>query len=392
MNFEKLLEKHGEPDAIFFSFEKNKFYCAWGFEDTFSIYQNESSYSNKLNDFQNKLNTWKNDSEDISALGFFSYDSKSLFFPHLNLKKSVSEIPLIWFGKPKIIESIEKSELYKIVLNSITMKKTQDIRGDEHYKNKINTIKKYLKSGDVYQINYTQPMQYQFNGGSSFELYLKLFKIAEPEYGCYLNINSNQIISMSPENFFTKINSEISSFPIKGTMRRSNNIKEDKQLIEDLMNSEKDRAEHVMIVDLIRNDLGKICKYNSINIEDLFNIRSYNTIHHMVTKVYGELKSGIKEKDIFKSLFPGGSITGAPKQRAIEIIDQIESYSRGIYTGSMGIITNSGNMIFNIAIRTLTLNNKIITYPVGGGIVWDSMPEDERAEAIQKSKILSQTS
>ena len=144
-----------------------------------------------------------------------------------------------------------------------------------------------------------------------------------------------------------------------------------------------------MIVDLIRNDLGKICKYNSVNVDELFNVKSYNTIHHMVTKIHGELKANIKEKDIFKALFPGGSITGAPKQRAIEIIDEIENYSRGIYTGSMGLITNSGNMIFNIAIRTLTLNNKIITYPVGGGIVWDSNHEDERLEAIQKSKILS---
>ena len=155
------------------------------------------------------------------------------------------------------------------------------------------------------------------------------------------------------------------------------------------MNSEKDRAEHIMIVDLIRNDLGKICKFGSVNVKNLFGVKSFNTIHHMVTEVIGELKPKINETDIFKALFPGGSITGAPKQRAIEIIDEIENYSRGLYTGAMGIILNNGDMIFNIAIRTLTLKNNLIKYPVGGGIVWDSDPDDERMEAIQKSKILS---
>ena len=389
MKLKKILDKYGEPDGMFFSFEKNKFYCFWGFKDTFSIYENESNKNSKLDKLQATLDTWKNNSNDISAIGFFSYDSKNLFFPHLNLNKSKSTVPLIWFGKPTIVKTIDRCEILNIVPEKVNIDKSKDIQEKKHYKEKIDTIKKHLYKGDVYQINYTQPMEYQFDSGSPFNLYLKLFQTAEPEFGCYLNIDSNQFISMSPENFFTKINSQISSYPIKGTRKRSDDIIKDQQLIKDLIHSEKDKAEHVMIVDLIRNDLGKICKYNSVNVDELFNVKSYNTIHHMVTKIHGELKENIKEKDIFKALFPGGSITGAPKQRAIEIIDEIENYSRGIYTGSMGLITNSGNMIFNIAIRTLTLNNKIITYPVGGGIVWDSNHEDERLEAIQKSKILS---
>ena len=162
----------------------------------------------------------------------------------------------------------------------------------------------------------------------------------------------------------------------------------DEALKLELKKSKKDRAEHVMIVDLIRNDMGKICEFGSINTKNLFDIKSFNTIHHMVTDVTGNLNKDISEIDILKALFPGGSITGAPKQRAIEIIDQIENYSRGIYTGSMGVIANNGDMIFNIAIRTLTLENDQIEYPVGGGIVWDSDPDEERLEAIQKSKIL----
>ena len=169
---------------------------------------------------------------------------------------------------------------------------------------------------------------------------------------------------------------------------RSNIDSEDIDLKIELMNSEKDKAEHLMIVDLIRNDLGKICKYGSIKVNDLFHVKSFNTVHHMVSDINGTLKDNINETNIFEALFPGGSITGAPKQRAIEIIDEIENYSRGIYTGAMGIISNNGDMIFNIAIRTLTLENQKVEYPVGGGVVWDSTAKGEREEAIQKSKIL----
>ena len=224
--------------------------------------------------------------------------------------------------------------------------------------------------------------------GSEFDLYLSLLKTANPSYSAYLNWNSKTYLSMSPENFFTKINHKISSYPIKGTRMRSNVDSEDIKLKIELMNSEKDKAEHLMIVDLIRNDLGKICQYGSIKVNDLFHVKSFNTVHHMVSDINGTLKDNINETNIFEALFPGGSITGAPKQRAIEIIDQIENYSRGLYTGAMGIISNNGDMIFNIAIRTLTLENQKAEYPVGGGVVWDSTAKGEREEAIQKSKIL----
>ena len=167
---------------------------------------------------------------------------------------------------------------------------------------------------------------------------MQLFNFAQPDFGVNLNLNDMQIISLSPENFITKIDSNISSFPIKGTRKASQNSIEDQILKDKLKNSIKDRAEHVMIVDLIRNDLGKICEFGSIDTINLFKIVSFKTIHHMVTEIKGKLKSDINETDIFSAMFPGGSITGAPKQRAIEIIDKIESYSRGIYTGSIGLI------------------------------------------------------
>ena len=383
----KYLEKYGTPDAIFFSYNKDEFFSIWGFDDIYSISKNQLIEKNIMNNFQNKITEWKKESEEIAAVGFLSYDSKNIFFPKVNFKNIDSDVPLIWFGKPRMIKKIHKSDLINLKTKKSILNKIIDVPDIKYYNQIIAKIKNYLKSGDVYQINYTQPISLELIG-KDFDLYLSLLKTANPSYSAYLNWNSKTYLSMSPENFFTKINHKISSYPIKGTRMRSNVDSEDIKLKIELMNSEKDKAEHLMIVDLIRNDLGKICQYGSIKVNDLFHVKSFNTVHHMVSDINGTLKDNINETNIFEALFPGGSITGAPKQRAIEIIDQIENYSRGLYTGAMGIISNNGDMIFNIAIRTLTLENQKAEYPVGGGVVWDSTAKGEREEAIQKSKIL----
>ena len=383
----KYLEKYGTPDAIFFSYNKDEFFSIWGFDDIYSLSKNQLIEKNIMNNFQNKITEWKKESEEIAAVGFLSYDSKNIFFPKVNFKNIDSDVPLIWFGKPRMIKKIHKSDLINLKTKKSILNKIIDVPDIKYYNQIIAKIKNYLKSGDVYQINYTQPISLELIG-KDFDLYLSLLKTANPSYSAYLNWNSKTYLSMSPENFFTKINHKISSYPIKGTRMRSNVDSEDINLKIELMNSEKDKAEHLMIVDLIRNDLGKICQYGSIKVNDLFHVKSFNTVHHMVSDINGTLKDNINETNIFEALFPGGSITGAPKQRAIEIIDEIENYSRGLYTGAMGIISNNGDMIFNIAIRTLTLENQKAEYPVGGGIVWDSTAKGEREEAIQKSKIL----
>ncbi len=383
----KYFEKYGTPDAIFFSYNKDEFFSIWGFDDIYSLSKNQLIEKNIMNNFQDKITEWKKESEEIAAVGFLSYDSKNIFFSKVNFKNINSDVPLIWFGKPQVIKKIHKSDLINLKTKKSELNKTIDVPDIQYYNQIIAKIKNYLKSGDVYQINYTQPISLEIIG-NEFDLYLSLLKTANPSYSAYLNLNSKTYLSMSPENFFTKINNKISSYPVKGTRMRSNVDSEDISLKIELMNSEKDKAEHLMIVDLIRNDLGKICQYGSIKVNDLFHVKSFNTVHHMVSDINGTLKDNINETNIFEALFPGGSITGAPKQRAIEIIDQIENYSRGLYTGAMGIISSNGDMIFNIAIRTLTLENQKAEYPVGGGIVWDSTASGEREEAIQKSKIL----
>jgi anthranilate/para-aminobenzoate synthase component I len=197
-----------------------------------------------------------------------------------------------------------------------------------------------------------------------------------------------QILSFSPERFFKSANYTIESFPMKGTRPRSDDIIQDESLAEELYHSEKDRAEHLMIVDLIRNDLGKVSNYGSVKVDNLYGIESFETVHQMVSCVRGKLKDSIRESDIIQALFPGGSVTGAPKERSMKIIDSLESYQRGIYTGALGAVYANGNMDFNIAIRTMTIKGERATYPVGGGIVWDSDPIEELQEAQQKSRII----
>ena len=197
-----------------------------------------------------------------------------------------------------------------------------------------------------------------------------------------------QILSFSPEKFFTLKNQTLKSYPIKGTIKRDKNQKEDEKNIQMLANSNKDKAEHLMIVDLLRNDIGKISEFGSVRVNDLFSVKTFETIHHMETEIVGKIQSNVKEIEIIQALFPGGSITGAPKYRAVQIIDQIESYDRGIYTGCIGTILGNGDMDFNICIRTITLENNMAEYPVGGGIVWDSHYKSEYLEAEEKANII----
>ena len=216
------IEKYGVPDAIFFSFEINKYYMIWGFDDIYSISKEQINNKNILKDLQNKITSWKDDSSEIAAVGFLSYDAKNIFFPNINFQPLKSDSPILWFGKPAVIKIVNKDELLNFNKNKLNLKKTKSINDSNHYHSKINQIKNYLREGDVYQINYTQPMEYRLDG-EAFDLYLMLLKNADPKFGAYLNIDSLKFITMSPEKFFTRENNDISSSPIKGTRKRSAN-------------------------------------------------------------------------------------------------------------------------------------------------------------------------
>ncbi|NSA17276.1 anthranilate/para-aminobenzoate synthase component I [Clostridium saccharobutylicum] len=226
------------------------------------------------------------------------------------------------------------------------------------------------------------------NNEHPFKIYEKLRSSNKAPFSAYMNFEDFQIISSSPERFLSIIDGVIETRPIKGTRPRGKNDEQDKKYREELMNSEKDKSELLMIVDLERNDLSKVCKPNSVKVKELFKIEEYVTVFHLVATVEGKLKEGISSVKCIRECFPGGSITGAPKIRAMEIIEELEKLKRNIYTGSIGYFDLRGNSDFNIVIRTIIKRENKAYLGVGGGITWESIEEEEWFETIHKAKAL----
>ena len=252
------------------------------------------------------------------------------------------------------------------------------------YVHAFNRIKQYLREGDCYQVNLAQRFVASCEG-DPWVAYQTLRKLNAAPFSCYLNLPEVQILSSSPERFLKLTNHMVETKPIKGTRPRKLDYADDQQQIKDLEASNKDRAENLMIVDLLRNDLSKTCKSGSVKVPMLFDVESYATVHHLVSTVTGILADNQHALDLLKSCFPGGSITGAPKIRAMEIIEELEPNRRGAYCGAIGYIGFNGNMDTNIAIRTLVHSENTIRFWAGGGIVNDSVAEDEYQEGFDKA-------
>jgi len=263
-------------------------------------------------------------------------------------------------------------------------------RSEAQFFDDIKKIKHYIKEGDTYQVNYT--VKGKFNFTRSYPAFFqKLIFNQSARYSAFINNDENIIISLSPELFFKTDGNWIYSKPMKGTIRRGFNHGFDSLSVKELESGEKNKAENVMIVDLIRNDFGRICRYGSVKAPELFQIEKYESLFQMVSEVEGKLRKKTKLLEILQNIFPCGSVTGAPKIRTMEIINEIEKEERSIYTGSIGLVTPK-EIKMNVAIRTITINkstgNGIMG--LGSGIVWDSNPQSEYEEVLLKSKFLTE--
>jgi para-aminobenzoate synthetase component 1 len=252
------------------------------------------------------------------------------------------------------------------------------------YLENVRRVLDYIRAGDVYQINYTQRVHFTYPG-DPFDLYLRLKEIQPVAYGAFMNLGDGLILSGSPELFLRLSNRRVLSKPMKGTRKRSSKGSIDKRLRKELEESGKDRAENTMIVDLMRNDLGRFCSFGSVEVPRPYVVEAYDTVYQMVSYVRGMTRSDASPSDIIRATFPPGSITGAPKKRAMEIIYELEPHQRGVYCGAMGYFFQD-KMVLNVAIRTLELWNGQGVLGVGGGIVADSDPELEYEESIIKAK------
>ncbi|WP_138223264.1 aminodeoxychorismate synthase component I [Nibricoccus aquaticus] len=257
----------------------------------------------------------------------------------------------------------------------------------EGYVRAVGRVKEFIRSGDVYQINLSQRFETVMPCAAA-ELYRKLRKQSPAPYGCFLNFGGVQVAGVSPERFLRVEGEAVTTRPIKGTRPRGRDAGEDAALKAELAVSEKDRAELLMIVDLERNDLGRVCVPGSVRVENLYALEAHPTVWHQVAEVSGRLAEGRDVFDCIRAAFPGGSITGAPKIRAMQIIDELEPHRRHLYTGAMGYLGFDGRAELNIAIRTITCVGGRAYFHAGGGVVWDSDPESEYAETLTKAKAL----
>ena len=264
---------------------------------------------------------------------------------------------------------------------------TQSNMDKRSYNQAFEKIKHYLKEGDSYQVNLAQRF-FCSCLGDPWLAYKRLREINSAPFSAYLNYPDVQVLSSSPERFLKVNDAKVETKPIKGTRPRVQDLEQDEKQKEALRQSKKDRAENVMIVDLLRNDLSKNCRSGSVKVPVLFDVESFATVHHLVSTVTGVLNKGQHALDLLKNCFPGGSITGAPKIRSMEIIEELEPNRRGLYCGAIGYIGFDGNMDTNIVIRTLIHSENVIRFWAGGGIVYDSVMEEEYQESLDKAAAL----
>lgn len=251
----------------------------------------------------------------------------------------------------------------------------------------VNRVKEYIAAGDVYQVNISQRYESPLDI-SAWDMYLLLRERNPAPFAAYLNLGDFQVVSSSPELFLKldPVSRLVVTKPIKGTRPRHPDPAKDQELISELVHSEKDQAENVMIVDLERNDLGRVCEIGSVAVPELASVESYPNVHHLVSTVTGRLRRECDAVDLLKACFPGGSITGAPKIRAMEIIHELEPVPRGVYTGSIGYLGFDGSVNLSIVIRTAVVKDGVCRFHVGGGIVADSDPEMEYQETLDKGR------
>lgn len=261
---------------------------------------------------------------------------------------------------------------------------------DKDYCERISRIREYIRNGESYQVNFALKYRFEYQG-NPISFYRRLRQRQRVEYGAFMNFPEFRVLSLSPELFLRKRGNLLESKPMKGTWARGSSLKEDRDILKTMRQDPKTLSENLMIVDLMRNDIGRMAKVGSISVENLFEIQTYETLHQMISTVKGEIDEKIALRDIFLNLFPCGSITGAPKFRTMQIIHELEDESRGVYTGAIGYLQPNNDFCFNVPIRTC------IAYPdgtaemgVGGGILYESDPSAEFSECVLKARFLTE--
>jgi len=326
--------------------------------------------------------------QGLYVVGFVAYEAASALNPHLPALPPRPGLPLAWFALFRERHAaVAGSEPPHGEGPELSLAATLD---QSAYTDTVQRIHAAIARGESYQINHTFPLQGRFDG-DPLHLYRQLLQSQRPAFGAYLDTGSHTIISASPELFFELLDGIVVTRPMKGTAPRGRFSDEDRTLARELCRSPKERAENLMIVDLLRNDLGQVARTGTVQTELLFACESYPTVHQMTSTITAHLKNGCGLVELFRALFPCGSVTGAPKRRSMEIIASLEQQPRGVYCGAIGHLAPGNEAAFSVAIRTLLLEkeNGSISMGVGSGITWDAQPSAEYAECLAKAAFLT---
>lgn len=367
--------------------------CGFGTKQVFS----------SLNEIVSNDNKWK--------FGLVSYDAKNQFEKLHSQHSNFHKLNDVCFFIPEIVVKYNKGVLEiiadeagqenviaeKIKSISYQTKAKQSIpliartNRDEYIKN-VNTLKQHIQLGDIYEINYCIDFYNENTEANCNELFLELNKISQAPFACYTRLNDNVIICSSPERFLKKEGNKLITQPIKGTAARGNTETEEEKIKQELYNNKKERNENVMIVDVSRNDLSRLATKGSVKVDELFSIKTYKQVHQMVSTISCELKPNTSLETIFAATFPPASMTGAPKIRAMQLIDEHENFRRGAYSGSIGFIEPNGDFDFNVVIRSIVYNtnNKHLSYSVGSAITAKCDAEKEYEECMLKARAMKE--
>ena len=359
----------------------------------------------KLKEYQTVTNDWifgyltydlKNDlealkSENFDGLHFpdlFFFQPKKLFL----LKGNMLEIQYLKMVDDEVNNDL--NEIHQIpdytpsnIRSAVKIKLR--IHKDEYFE-KLNSMLAHIHRGDIYEANFCQEFYAEDTTIEPVETYNKLNQISHPPFATFLKLNDKYLLSASPERYIKKEGNTIISQPIKGTAKRSDNIIEDQQLKKELENSEKERSENIMIVDLVRNDLSQTALKGSVKVEELCKVYTFNQVHQMISTITSQVSDKTHPVDVISSTFPMGSMTGAPKISAMKIIEALEETKRGLYSGAVGYFTPNNDFDFNVVIRSILYNatNKYVSYSVGGAITAKSDPLSEYEECLVKAKAM----
>ena len=370
-----------DPQALIFDAAQNK-WLAFNAPLEIISTRNLAELHDSLRYIENLVNI-----KGVWAAGFISYEAAPAFDRALSTHTN-PDFPALWFGIYQHPTAV-KLPLGVSSTNQQLLDWKPSISQDD-YNSAIARIKKFIAAGDTYQVNFTLRLRARLPEEFQPWDYFRVLIESQPVgYGAFIDTGDYAICSASPELFFNLEGSTITTRPMKGTVRRGRNFIEDAELAEWLLNSEKNRAENVMIVDMMRNDLGKIARLGSVAVPNLFKLERYPTVWQMVSDVAAETNASIS--DIITALFPAASVTGAPKPRTMQIITELENSPRHIYTGSIGFLAPGRRAQFNVAIRTVLIDKirNSAEYGVGGGIVWDSQAHEEYNECLTKTKVLA---